>query len=292
MSIVYLNGEFLPLEQACVSVLDRGFLFGDGIYEVIPVYAGRLFRLSHHLERLQNSLVGIRLANPLGDTEWTAMLQALLKRNCSENRADSDHSIYLQITRGPAPRRDHAFPAAVTPTVFASCQPIPDADPDIARRGISAVTLDDTRWSQCHIKAITLLPNVLLRQEAIDREAAEAILIRAGMATEGSASNLFIVQADTLLTPPKGPQLLPGITRDLVLELARKHHLPCEERSITTDMLNAADEIWITSSTREIAPVTRLDGKPVGGGVPGPHWQTMVRLYRQYKDDVRNGLAA
>ena len=290
MSIVYLNGEFLPIENACISVLDRGFLFGDGVYEVIPAFGGRLFRLQHHLDRLQNSLDGIRLDNPLNNTAWETMLNELLASNSPAQGDSVDQSVYLQVTRGTARKRDHRFPAHTVPTVYAVSQPLPTtASKDIS--GIPAITLADSRWLHCNIKAITLLPNVLLRQQAVDQDAEEAILIRNGFATEGSASNLFVISENTLITPPKGPQLLPGITRDLVLELARKHSVACREADIPVESLGHADEIWVTSSTREIMPVVQLDGKPVGTGKPGPHWQQMADYYRQYKEDIRSGRA-
>jgi D-alanine transaminase len=269
--------------------MDRGFLFGDGVYEVIPAYGGHLLRLPHHLARLQNSLDGIKLANPLSAGEWESVVTELLRRNRDQAGDHNDQSVYLQVTRGPEDRRDHRFPAATRPTVFAYSTPIAPVDPALAEDGIAAVTLDDTRWQMCHIKAITLLPNVLLRQQAAEQEAGEAILIRDGQAIEGSASNLFVVSGGVIVTPPKGPLMLPGITRDLVLELAEKHGLPCKERPVTESELQGAGEIWLTSSTREIIPVTRLDGKAVGGGVPGPVWKTMIEHYHSYKEAVRSG---
>ena len=286
MSIAYLNGEFLPREKACVPVMDRGFLFGDGVYEVIPVYGGRLFRLDQHLQRLASSLDAIRLGNPLDNAGWRTLLEQLVERN-----GGGDLSVYLQVTRGAAPTRDHAFPAGVPPTVFMMSSPL-SAGRDIdSEPGIHAVTLDDIRWDFCNIKAITLLPNVLLRQQAIDAEAAEAILVRDGFATEGAASNLFIVRQGLLVTPPKSPSLLPGITRDLVLELAANHGIPYREADVTQAELNSADEVWLTSSTREISPVTRLDDRSVGDGKPGPLWQRMIRLYQDYKRAVGAGEA-
>ena len=292
MTIVYLNGDFLPIDQARVPVMDRGFLFGDGVYEVIPVYGGRLFRFQHHIDRLQNSLDGIRLINPLSDSEWEQIFTTLLQKNGVETDSQRDYSVYLQVTRGVAEKRDHLFPAKVIPTVFVSSQPIATVDPAIIEHGIAAITLEDSRWARCNIKAITLLPNVLLRQEAQNNDASEAILIRDGNAIEGSASNLFVVKNGNIMTPPKGSQLLPGITRDLVLELSQQHGLDSQEINIDVDTLKSADEIWITSSTREIVPVTRLDGHPVGNGKPGASWHKMMKYYRQYKDDVRSGRAA
>ena len=287
MSTAYLNGVFLPLDQAQVSVMDRGFLFGDGVYEVIPVYGGKLFRLGHHLRRLQNSLDAIRIGNPLADADWEAMLKQLVAGN--EGR---DQSVYLQVTRGVAPRRDHAFPVDSRPTVFAMCTPCL-ASRDIDHEpGVSAITLADIRWQHCDIKAITLLPNILLRQQAIDADTAEAILLKDGHAIEGAASNIFIVVDGTLETPPNSAALLPGVTRDLVLELARANDIPWREIDITVERLAGADEIWLTSSTREISPVIRLDDRSVGNGRPGPLWNRMIRLFQDYKESVRQGMAA
>lgn len=291
MPTVYLNGKFVPIEEALIPVTDRGFLFGDGVYEVIPAYGGRLFRLSHHLRRLQNSLDGIRLDNPYNDAEWKTILSTLLKHNRGTAGVNDDQSVYLQVTRGSAAKRDHSFPENVIPTVFASSNPITEPDPAVTERGIAAITLDDIRWHHCDIKAVTLLPNVLLRQQAADQNAAEAILIRNGLVIEGSSSNVFVIEESNILTPAKGPQMLPGITRDLVLELARRHGLSCRETDISEEQLREADEIWITSSTREIIPVTMLDAKAVGRGAPGPVWKTMIEFYRSYKESVRNGTA-
>ena len=286
MTTVYLNGQFLPLEQARVPVLDRGFLFGDGVYEVIPVYGGHLFRLEQHLERLEHSLAGIRLANPMSHGRWREVLEQLVARN-----GGGDQSVYLQVTRGAGPKRDHAFPDGVPPTVFAMSSPLAPVSGDILRSGISAITLPDIRWQLCHIKAITLLPNVLLRQQAVDAGCAEAILLRDGQVTEGAASNIFIVQAGTLITPPKGPLLLPGVTRDLILELAAANGIPYRETPIPESALRAAEEVWLTSSTREILPVTRLDDAPVGNGQPGPLWARLLALYQDYKQALREGKA-
>lgn len=286
MTTAYLNGAFLPLEEAHVSVMDRGFLFGDGVYEVIPVYGGQLFRLTHHLRRLQNSLDAVRISNPLPDEEWKNVLTELITRNTG-----SDQAIYLQVTRGMAAKRDHAFPADTAPTLFAMSTPSPPPVDIESVTGIRAVTLEDIRWKHCNIKAITLLPNVLLRQEAIDAGTAEAILIKDGFAIEGAASNIFIVSNDMLITPANGPALLPGITRDLILELAATHSIPCREADIPVEGLLNADEIWLSSSTREISPVTRIDDITVGAGVPGPLWKRMITLYQDYKAAVRTGKA-
>ena len=279
---VFLNGKFLPESQAHVSVLDRGFIFGDGIYEVIPVYGGKLFRFNEHMSRLQNSLDAIKIINPLSTTEWEQTLTELIHLN-----GDGDQSLYLQITRGSS-KRDHALPENPTPTVFAMCNELQPLAAKIINEGVAAITIDDIRWSRCHIKATSLLPNILLRQEALDQGAAEAILIRDDQATEGAASNLFAVIDGVVTTPPKGPMLLPGITRDLVLELAKNNALPYQEKTISLAELQQADEIWLTSSTKEILPVTQLDGKAVANGKPGPLHHRLLTLYQDYKQTLRN----
>ena len=283
MSTVYLNGDFLPEEDACVSVLDRGFIFGDGVYEVIPAYGRRPFRLQGHLERLQNSLDGVRINNPHDHDEWQYLIQKVIDANEGE-----DQSVYLQITRGAA-KRDHAFPSEAKPTVLIMSNPLLGANAELLKSGVAAITTEDIRWIYCHIKAICLLPNVLLRQKAIDAQSAEAILIRDGLATEGAASNLFVVHDGIIRTPPKGPLLLPGITRDLVLELAADNHIPYEEANILEADLTRAEEIWLTSSTKEILAVTQLNGQLVSNGTPGPMWERMYGLYQQYKQRLREG---
>ncbi|MDD2738575.1 MAG: aminotransferase class IV [Methylomonas lenta] len=274
---VYLNGEYLPLADAKVSVLDRGFLFGDGVYEVIPVYGGRLFRFEDHVVRLNNSLSGIRLDLIKSAAEWQAIFQPMLD-------SSKDQYIYLQITRGYAPKRDHGFPEQVVPTVFAMCS---DIKPFAGRvSGVKAVTLDDTRWQMCHIKATALLAHLLLRQEALDQDCAEAILVKNGYVTEGAASNLFVVIDDELITPPKSNDILPGITRDVILELAKTNQMPCREDVIALEALENASEIWVTSSTREIVPVIELNGKAVGDSKPGPIFQKMDQVFQAYKQSL------
>jgi D-alanine transaminase len=281
--MVYLNGKMLPVEEAKISVLDRGFLLGDGVYEVIPAYGGCLFRLEQHLQRLQNSLDAIRISNPHTNAEWEKILKELIAQDSA-----ADQSVYLQVTRGVAAKRDHAFPDKVVATVFAMSNRIASISDETLQHGVAAITLDDIRWQRCDIKAITLLANVMLRQHAHDEGAAESILINQGYAIEGAASNLFIVLGGRIITPPKSSHLLPGVTRDLVLELAGQHQLDYEERPIPTQDLLQADEIWMTSSTKEILPVTTLDQHPVGDGKPGPAWKKMIELYRQYKQQLRN----
>lgn len=274
---VYLNGEYLPLSEAKVSVLDRGFLFGDGVYEVIPAYAGRLFRLEDHIVRLNNSLAGIRLPLSYSVADWQAIFQPMLD-------SSKDQYIYLQVTRGYAAKRDHGFPEQIVPTVFAMCSEI---KPFAGRvNGIKAVTLDDTRWQMCNIKAITLLANILLRQEALDQDCAEALLVKDGYVTEGAASNLFAVIDGVLVTPAKNHEILPGITRDVILELAAANNVAYREDLITLEQLKAASEVWVTSSTREIVPVIELDGVAVGEGKLGPVWHTVDNLLQTYKKSL------
>ncbi len=285
MNVVYLNGEFLNGDEAVVSVMDRGFLFGDGVYEVIPCYAGRLFRLEQHLQRLENSLNETRIRVDLSRAIWQELLATLVRKNGSGNL-----SIYLQITRGVAQQRDHAFPPDLAPTIFAMATPMkPAMTADLENaRGAAAVVVEDTRWSRCDIKSIQLLPNILLRQQAVDAGAQEAILARDGLALEGAASNLFAVVQGTLLTPPKGRQILGGITRDLILELADAHGVDHAERDIPLEVLREAEEIWVTSSTREIIPIVELDGMAVGMGVPGPGWKRMAGLYQALKQSLED----
>ena len=280
MSIAYMNGEFTPLAEARVSPLDRGYLLADGIYEVIPVYAGLLFRMDEHLRRLESSLAAVRIDNPHTREQWEDLLRRLVERN-----GGGHQSIYLQVTRGVAPR-DHAFPDTVQPSVFVMTRVMAS---DIEVRPASAVTRPDNRWSRCDVKTIALLPNVLLRQEAVDAGATEAILIRDDQITEGAATNVFVVRDDFIITPPKGPTLLPGITRDLVMELIAGVDLPGLEAQISTEALRTADEIWITSSSMEVTPVVEIDQRPVGTGQPGPVWKKVYGLFRDFKQRLMDG---
>jgi len=271
---VYLNGQYLPLADAKVSVMDRGFLFGDGIYEVIPSYSGSLFHFQEHMERLENSLSSIRLANPHDRAQWLEILTPLLDTGL-------DQYIYLQITRGIDSKRDHTFPENVTPTVFAMCSNIvPLANLD---SGVKAISVDDSRWELCNVKATTLLANILLRQQAVEKGCAEAILVKDGYVTEGAASNIFAVIDGILITPPQGAEILPGITRDVILEIARENDIPYSEDIISLDALKTASEIWLTSSTREIVPVVQLDNEAIANGKPGPIWRIMNQLFQAYK---------
>jgi D-alanine transaminase len=282
---VYLNGQFLPVEEARISPLDRGFLFGDGVYEVIPVYSRRPFRIDEHLARLQSSLDGIRLANPHTTAEWKALIGAMIERAEWE-----DQGVYLQVTRGAAstmPLRDHPFPQPEpAPTVFMLPGPLVPPSPALLASGASAVTRADNRWLRCDLKTTALLANVLLRQEAVDAGATETLLLRDGFLSEGSASNVFLVKNGVLLAPPKSNLMLPGVTYDVVLELAAANGVPSEVRPLTEAELRAADEVWMTSSTKEVLAITRLDGLPVGDGTPGPLAQRMHGLYQQFKQTV------
>jgi D-alanine transaminase len=278
--IVHLNGRFLPIDQAFVPVLDRGFIFGDGVYEVIPVYSRHVFRLEEHLRRLQDSLDGIRLVNPHSNAEWTALIHELIAQNEGE-----DQYVYFHVTRGVA-KRDHAFPKGAVPTVFMMSTPLLTPPRELCETGISAVSAIDNRWDRCDIKAIALLPNVLLRQLAIDHGVVETILFRDGILTEGAASNIFAVENGVILAPPKDNRMLPGITYDLVLELAEANVIPLEVGKFTESRIRAADELWLTSSTKEVLPITHLDGHPVGSGKPGPVFWKMYALYQDYKARV------
>lgn len=284
---IYLNGAFMPVADAKVSVLDRGFIFGDGVYEVIPVYSRRPFRLSEHLRRLQHSLDGIRLDNPHSDDEWAAIVEELIARN-----PGADQYLYLHLTRGTA-KRDHAFPTPpVAPTVFAMSSPLPTPPAELLQNGVACVTATDNRWLRCDLKAISLLPNVLLRQQAVDAGCAETVLLRAGQPgeadflTEGAASNIFVVRDGVLRAPPKDQLMLPGITYDVILELAAANAIPHEIRRIYRQELFEADELLLTSSTKEVLAITHLDGHAIGNGKPGAMFAKLNALYQDFKHNV------
>lgn len=281
MPVVYLNGRFIAAEEAKVSVLDRGYLFGDGVYEVIPVYRGQPFLLEGHLARLQRSLDGIALANPLDNVSWASLINDLVEQNGA-----GDQLVYLQITRGAAAQRDHIFPQAVSAGIFIMSNPLKPVPADWHQNGINCITVDDIRWQRCDIKAIALLANCLLKQRAQEAGAQEALLLRDGKLTEGAASNAYIVLNGDIITAPGGPQILSGITRDLLLALADDAGVNVQQRSASEAELSAADEIWISSSTKELVPVTTLDGKPVGNGRPGLLWQDLHQRFQQYKSEV------
>ena len=276
MSLVYLNGEFKPIEEASVNVLDRGFTFGDGVYEVIPIFNRKIFRFSEHIMRLENSLREIYMNNPLKENEWRDIFNKLI-----DSLEQANQSIYLQITRGVS-RRDHDISIADKPTVFAMSRPL---ETNNFSSGIKAITHEDIRWQLCNIKAITLLPSILLRHKAKEQEARETILIRDKYVTEGAASNVFVCTDDKILTPPRTGHVLSGITRDLIVEILMHNDLPILEGLISESKLLSASEIWVTSSTWEIVPVVELDDKLVGSGKPGPLWKQANKLYQSFKNN-------
>jgi len=279
--MIYLNGQFLPLDEARVPVLDRGFMFGDGVYEVIPVYGRRIFRLPQHIARLQASMDGIGLRNPHTPAQWSELIGQVVAL-----QSEADQSVYLQVTRGVA-KRDHAFPSDAVPTVLIMSGPLKTPSPELRERGVSAVSLADNRWLRCDIKSIALLGNVLLRQAAVAAGAAECVLFRDGFLTEGAASNIFVVRQGVLLTPPKTNLILPGITYDVVLDLARSGALAYEVRPVSEAEVRGADELMLTSSTREILPITSLDGIKVGSGIPGPVTRRLMLLFDRHKQDLQ-----
>jgi D-alanine transaminase len=279
--IVYLNGAFVRLEDAKVPVLDRGFIYGDGVYEVVPVYAREPFRLAQHLARLQRSLDGIRLANPYHDERWKSLVGEIVARQPFD-----DQAVYLQITRGVA-KRDHAFPANAAPTVFMMSNPLPLPTREQIERGVAVVTADDNRWQRCDLKTTSLLGNVLMRQLAADAGAVETVMFRDGWLTEASASNVLVVIGGTIVAPPKNNHILPGITYDAVIEFARAAGLPLAIRPLTRDETFAADEMWLSSSTKEVLAVTTVDGKPFGGGAPGPVFRSIYEVFQAHKPKAR-----
>jgi D-alanine transaminase len=285
MTLCYLNGTFQPLEQAAVSPMDRGFLFGDGVYEVIPVYSRRPFRLAEHLGRLQRSLDAIRLPNPLTAAQWHTVVSRLV----AEFDAD-DCSILLQVTRGPMAVRNHAFPATIKPTVFCLAEKLHTPPDEQRTQGIRAISTTDIRWLRCNVKATSLLANCLLRQMAMDAGCAETILFRDGILSEGAASNIFVVKDGILLAPQQNHLMLTGITYDVVLELAAAHGLKTEVRDIGDAEVRAADELWMTSSTKEVLPIVELDGRKVGAGEtagqPGAAFWQMYSWYQDFKKTV------
>ncbi|MDR1275045.1 MAG: D-amino acid aminotransferase [Candidatus Accumulibacter sp.] len=285
MMRAYLDGRFLPLSEARISPMDRGFLYADGVYEVIPVYSRFPFRLEEHLRRLQNSLDGIRLPNPYSAAEWRLKILQLI----AETDFD-DQAVYLQVTRGADVRRDACFPKNIPQTVFMFSAPLIAPSSEQRETGVKAVTAPDIRWLRCDLKSISLLPNVLTRQLSADVGATETLMLRDGYLTEGSASNVFIVKDGVLLAPPKDSLILPGITYDVVLELTVKHNAPYELRRISEAELRDADEIWVTSSSKEVLAVTTLDDKPVGKGDwvgrPGPLARKTHAWFCEFKEQV------
>ncbi|HHW10237.1 MAG TPA: D-amino-acid transaminase [Firmicutes bacterium] len=266
--IVYLNGEFVPYEKALIPIEDRGNVYADGIYEVVRFYGGKPLELNSHFERLAKSAAAIRLELP----PLSSLIDAALEtaRRNRENEADSIHqNLYIQVTRGVAPRK-HPFPAEAKPTVFMIARSAPRPERELLENGAAAITVPDIRWHRCDIKSLCLLPNVLAKQQAVEAGAYEAIFIRDGVVTEGSSSNLFMVKDGALWTHPSDHYVLPGITHRVVVRLAEKENIPVHFATFLVSQLMAADEIFITSTTSEIMPITRLDGKPVNDGRPGP----------------------
>jgi D-alanine transaminase len=274
---VYLNGEFVALEDAKISVLDRGFIYGDGVYELIPVYARQPFRLPQHLKRLQYSLDGIRLANPHTEAQWSSIIETLIA-----HQPFDDQGVYLQVTRGVA-KRDHAFPPGVPPTVFLMSNPLAAPSPEQVSNGVAVVTADDNRWRRCDLKTISLVGNVLMRQLAADAGAAETMMFRDGFLTEASASNVLAVIGGRIVAPPKDNLILPGITYGAVYDFAVEAGLPFDVRPVSREEALAADELWLTSSTKEVLAITTVDGAPFRDGKPGPMFRKMHALFQAHK---------
>ena len=285
-TLLYLNGQWLAPEDAQVSVMDRGFLFGDGVYEVIPVYSRHVFRLEEHLTRLGRSLAAVQMDNPHTRAEWSTLVSHL-----AATAAWEDQSIYIQVTRGPMAVRNHAFPLAPRPTVLILAEPMVLPGEEQIRPGVTAISAADIRWLRCDIKSTSLLANCLLRQQAVTMGCAETVLFRDGFLTEGAASSIFVVRQGVLLAPIKNHLMLPGITYDVILELAVANGLPVEVRDITELETRTADELWLASSTREVQAIVVLDGVKVGAGdtakgVPGPVFFAMYGWYQDYKARV------
>ena len=274
--IGFVNGRFMPLEEATVSVEDRGFQFGDGVYEVIRTYHGQPFQLDAHLARLERSAKAIELPLLWNIQQWATHARDGIKRS-----GYVESKVYLQLTRGTAPR-DHVFPASVKPTAVMTVREMRPLDQALQAAGVAVMTMDDWRWGRCDIKSVNLLPNVMARQKAKQAGAFEAVFIRNGQVTEGAVSNVMIVKAGRVLTAPEGEQILSGVTRTIVLELARKEGLPVEERFVSLDDFIRADEIFLTGTTVEVLPVIRVDGRQVGSGRPGPVTQKLQAVFQRF----------
>lgn len=278
LPVCHLDGAFLPLRDARISPLDRGFLFADGVYEVMPVFAGRPFRFGPHFDRLSRSLAALQMRDPHERAGWRALIAELIGRN-----GGGDLYVYLQVTRGAEFGRNHAPLPAATPTVFAFCAPLPRAPAAHLEHGIACITAPDTRWARCDIKSVALLANVLLRQLACDVGAQETILLRNGMLTDASASTVHVVRGGVLVTPPESHWILPGTTRTVIEELATRIGLEWQTSPVSESQLRGAEEIWLAAATREVSSVTSLDGRPVGAGVPGPAWQRIRAAFDALK---------
>ena len=277
---VFLNGRLVPLEQATVSVLDRGFIFGDGVYELVPVYSRVPFRLDEHLTRLERSLGETRIRNPYSRPEWRKHIYQLI-----DAQPFADQGIYFQVTRGAA-KRDHAFPKGVEPTVLMMSNPLTNPPTAQVEKGGVAVSAVDNRWLRCDIKSISLIGNCLLRQLSAEHVAAETILFRDGKLTEASASNVFVVKGGVIQSPPKSNLILPGITYDVVVELAHANAMPLEFRDVGEAAVRGSDELWVTSSSKEVLAIVELDGTRIGDGRPGPVFRRMYQLYQDFKQKV------
>jgi len=277
MGTVYLNGQFLPQEQAQISVMDRGFLFGDGVYEVIPVFGGRCFRLDEHLARLSYSLRETHIVEPLSRAQWQSIFETLI-----EAYGGGDQALYLQVTRGVAKAREHKFPTDCAPTVFVMSRVLA-ALPEQAPAPIAAIAMEDIRWRRCDIKSISLLGSVLMTQQALEAGAREAILLRDGRVLEGASSNVFAVVDGILYTAPKDRNILAGITRDLIVELVQQHGLAFREQALPATELSRASELWISSSTREMVPIGQLGDSVIGSGAAGPVFEQVWCWYRNFR---------
>jgi D-alanine transaminase len=278
--LVYLNGALTPLSEAKIPVLDRGFIFGDGIYEVIPIYQGRMFRAEQHMARLERSLAAIRIANPHTRGQWMELIGRVVTAHDAH-----DQMAYLQVTRGVA-KRAHAFPKeAVTPTVFIMTNPLVLPSAEVRAKGVACVSMEDTRWLRCEIKSVSLLGNVLAAQHAADNDATEAIQFRDGFLTEASSSNVWVVKEGMLMGPPKDNLILEGIRYGLIEELCAARHIPFAARRISRAEVLAADEVLLSSATKEILPVARIDGQPIGNGEPGPVYRQLYAAYQAAKAD-------
>ncbi len=277
----YLNGEFVPLREARISPLDRGFLYSDGAYEVMPVYGGRPFRFEAHAARMTRSLAAIRMEDPHTRAEWHDLFSTLIERN-----GGGDQYVYWQVTRGAEYGRNHAPLPDIPRTVFAFCAPLPVTPATVLESGAACVTAQDTRWAHCDIKSVSLLANILLRQLAVDAHAAETILLKDGELLEASAASVHVVIDGTVISPPNSHKILPGTTRSAMEEVATSAGIPYKTASVSEQQLRAADEIWIAAATREIQSVTTLDGKPVGTGKPGPVWKRIHERWQRYKREL------
>jgi D-alanine transaminase len=281
----YLNGEFSNLREAKVSVLDRGFIFGDGVYEVVPVYGGRPFRFNEHMGRLDRSLGELRLANPMSHAQWRELMLKLIAayaQTVDKPASETDQLVYIQVTRGVA-MRDHVMPVGTAPTVFVTANRMSSPSAQDRTAGVGCVTADDFRWQKAHIKSVSLAGSVLARQIGADMGAAETVMFRDGFLSEGAASNVWVVKGGKVMGPPRDHLVLEGIRFGLIEQLCRDAGVPFELRRIARDEVLAADELLLSSATKEVLPVTRLDGQPVGKGRPGPIYELLYAGYQRAK---------